>query len=166
MSNKIKILLVVIVIAIAATLVIRNRLKKAVSQLDYGIADGVKVLSMNLSTTTIAVPVWVFNPSALNVTISNMEMNLYVNKQFAGKILLNRTIIIAAKSNSIIPLEFSTNNTQLMQILINNAKYFNDNSWREKLNIAVMGTLRAEAGMIYIDTLPVSADGTYKYWMG
>ena len=160
----------VIALILASTLIlaffVRNRIKKAVSQLDYGIAPGLKITGFDFSKSTLTLPVWVYNPTNLSIIVSRLDLNVFINKTFAGNVKVTRSFQIKGLDRSVIPLDVELSNTQVMQIFLQNQKYINDGTWRDKIDLTVTGTARAEAGVIYIDTVPVTISGNYKFWMG
>jgi hypothetical protein len=159
-----------VALILGATLIlamfVRNRIRNAVSRLDYGIAPGLKITNFTFGEATLVLPIWVYNPANLNIILSRMNLNIFINKTFAGTVRIDKSYRISAQNKSIIPLTVTLQNTQVMQILIQNQNALLDGSWREKIDITVTGTTRAEAGVIYVDTLPFSLSGNYKWWMG
>jgi hypothetical protein len=45
-------------------------------------------------------------------------------------------------------------------------QFLDSKNWRDKVNISFRGRFRAESGLLYFNNVPISADGSYKYWMG
>lgn len=164
--NKTNIIALILAITVLLAFFTRNRIKQSVKELDYGIAPGIKFTSFDFSTSKIILPIWVYNPTNLSIIISRLNLNIFINKDFAGTVKVERSYQIKAMDKSIIPLEVELNNVQAMQVLISNQQAIKNNTWRDKIDLTVSGTAKAEAGMIYIDTVPVSISGNYKFWMG
>jgi len=163
--NRTKLIALILAALIAAAVFLRFRIQNAVKNFNFGIAPGVKLDSFSFDKTTITIPIWINNPTGLNITISKLELELFINNIYCGSIFFNRAYVIKASSRSIIPFKYTVNNVNAMQVLIANAQFIGTNNWRDKLNIIVQGRVRAESGPIYLDNIPIYIDGTYQSWM-
>lgn len=161
-----KFIIALVIVATISILAIRNNIKRASEELDYGIAPGFKVTSFTFGQSKMVLPFWINNPTGLNLTISNIKMEVFINNVFAGNIKVEKVYKLNSRSRSVVPLTIEIDNISAMNILMNISQYLNSDDWRTKVNISVRGTARLESGFVYLSSLPIKADGTYKYWMG
>lgn len=164
--NKTNIIALFLGVSILIGFFVRNKIQKAIKELDYGVAPGIKVSDFNFDSSTLILPIWVYNPTNLKMIISNLELDCFINKLFVGKVKLDRSFAITPNGKSIVPLQIELKNTQAFQIIIDNQKYIQAGTWRDKIELSLRGSLRAESGIVYISRIPVSIDGNYKFWMG
>lgn len=161
-----KIFIAVFVVGILFAVYLRRQIKIAIEKLDYGIASGIKLSGITFGESKITIPIWINNPTNFNVMVSKMNLDLFVNKVYAGTATLQSAYLIQKNGKSIIPFTVTLNNINAMQILINVNQFLGQSNWRDKVNISLRGETRAEVGLIYIEKVPISMDGSYKYWMG
>lgn len=161
-----KFILISAVVLVLFAMYMRNQLRRAVDDLDYGIAPGLKVTNFSFGDSTLILPMWINNPTNFSILLSNMEIDVFVNKIYAGKAQLNRGYVVEKQARSIIPFEVKLDNVNAMQILLTVNQFLDSKNWRDKVNISFRGRFRAESGLLYFNNVPVSADGSYKFWMG
>lgn len=161
-----RIAMVLAVVIIVGIFIFRSQVRKATEELDYGVAPGFKISSFNFGESKMIVPFWVNNPTNLNLMISGMSLDVFVNNLFAGRVKVTKAYELKKLSRSIIPFEVTLDNVAAMEILININQYFASDNWRDKIKISIRGNARLESGFIYLSNVPISADGSYKYWMG
>jgi LEA14-like dessication related protein len=161
-----KVLIVLVTVFIVTFFIFRSQIKKATEELDYGIAPGMKFKGITFGDTSLEIPFWVNNPTNFNLTISGLELDVFVNNIFAGRVKVDRVYQIKKLQKSIIPLSVKLDNVNAMNVLINVSNFISQENWRDKIKISFRGFTRLESGIVYLSNVPISADGSYKYWMG
>lgn len=161
-----KAIIVITVLIVLGAFILRDQIKRATTELDYGIAPGLKLQGVSFGLTKLVVPFWINNPTMFNLTISNLRLEVFVNNVFAGRITLDGAYRLNKNEKSIVSFTIDINNVSAMDIFINVNQYLQSNNWRDKINISVRGVGRIESGVVYVSNVPIKADGTYKYWMG
>ena len=161
-----KIAIVLTIVVVLSVVNLRNQIKRATEELDYGIAPGFKLTGFTFGNSKLLVPFWVNNPTNFNLTISGLQLDVFVNNTFAGRITLSKAYELKKLSRSVIPFEVTLDNVMAMNILINVNQYIQNDNWRDKIVISLRGSARLESGFIYLSNVPIVADGSYKYWMG
>jgi LEA14-like dessication related protein len=161
-----KVLIVIVLVMVLGVFVLRNQVKRATEELDYGIAPGFKLTGFTFGSTAMEIPFWVNNPTNFNLTISGLELDVFVNNIFAGKVKVEKAYELKKLSRSIIPFTVKLDNVNAMNVLLNVSNYIQQENWRDKVKISFRGFSRLESGFIYLSNVPITADGSYKYWMG
>lgn len=161
-----RVLIIAVTVLVLFAFYMRNQLRRAVDELDYGVAPGLKVTNFSFGESKLILPVWINNPTNFNMLFSNMEIDVFVNKIYAGKATLTKGYEVLKQERSIIPFEVQIDNVNAMQILLTVNQFLDSKNWRDKVNISFRGRFRAESGLLYFNNVPISADGSYKYWMG
>lgn len=161
-----KLIIVIVAVLIISLSYYWIQFKRAIDQVQYGIATGVKVDSLNFSTTTLSIPLWINNPTSFALSVSNLNLDVFINGTYLGRAILDNTYRIEKYGTSIIPLVVAIDNVNAMSILIDVNSKAKEPNWREKVNIQLRGKIRAESGIIYMNNIPLDIDSTYKDWMG
>lgn len=95
-----------------------------------------------------------FNPNSFGVTLKNVTADIYVDKSYVGKYVLDTSLFIAKKSEFALPSKMEVD----MKNLLKNAV---SSLFNKEVLIDVTGTTRVGKAGIYI-TVPIKYSGRHQ----
>lgn len=99
--------------------------------------ENIEITSLSKSDVTLVGEIVLYNPNYVSVTMDNIELEVYVNDYFVGKINQNNTIEIAKRSDFSLPLSVNFDPKKLfaddwMGLIEMAAGYFNNKKFDVK----------------------------------
>lgn len=125
----------------------------------YTIAGGV-IHSLGLDKVKLTLFFKIVNESDINVEVSNMDFNIYVNNMFVTKILKSEPQTLKSNSDTIIKLDVEFVPADLLRAGLSSIEPILYD--KEKLIITTKGSLSVKAGFIKLKKFPFSVDITLK----
>jgi LEA14-like dessication related protein len=93
--------------------------------LEYLSFENFKVAKLGFPQSTISLNVVCYNPNKFGLNLTNLESDVFINKEYLGKAILDSTIIVPRKDTFLIPVKMDvkmggTMNT-ILQLMGNGA---------------------------------------------
>jgi LEA14-like dessication related protein len=121
---------------------------------DYKEFKHFKIEKWGLTESTVAVDLVYHNPNAYGFKIKQSSSDVYIENVYLGKAVTDSTIIVAKKSDFVIPIRVQADMKNLLK-----------NAWmtltRKSVLLKVNGTITAGMGRIY-RSFPYSYEGRHE----
>jgi LEA14-like dessication related protein len=122
---------------------------------DYRDIRNVRVEKAGFDRSTIAMDLVYFNPNNFGVQLKHVDCDVYVEKNFLGKFVLDTTMNILKKSEFVLPAKIDVDMKNIFRNTFNAL-------FGTELLVEVKGTTRVGKGGIFIN-VPVEYAGKHKF---
>ena len=119
--------------------------------LEYISFDHLKVEKLGFPNSTISLDVTCYNPNKFGLQLFRLESDVFVNKEFLGKALLDSMLTVPRKDTFLIPVKMEVKMGGAMNSLL---QLINSNPDSTTLLIKLEGKARLKKGGIFI-TYPI-----------
>ncbi len=122
---------------------------------EYRDLQNFSVDSLGFEHSTISMNLVYFNPNSFGVDLRHVDCDIFVNKNFLGKYVLDTSMHIAKRSEFSVPSKVQVDMRNLFKNSLN--MLFN-----QELQIDVKGTTRVGKAGIFVN-VPFTYSGTQKF---
>lgn len=112
------------------------------------------ITTLDFNKSVVSMDLVYFNPNSFGVTLKNVTADIYVDKSYVGKYVLDTSLFIAKKSEFALPSKMEVD----MKNLLKNAV---SSLFNKEVLIDVTGTTRVGKAGIYI-TVPIKYSGRHQ----
>ena len=150
-------------LAVVGYVSVRSWMKK----IKFGIKPGSISLShIGWDSVEIILPVWVYNPTPLNIIVTGMNIKVYIQGTYLATLTSNNQYMIKSKVASEYPILILLPTSTLLKVLSEHGTAIDDPDWKSKVRLAAQGTVSIESGVVALNNLKLDLDDTLKGWMG
>jgi LEA14-like dessication related protein len=135
-----------------------------IDKVKYGIAEGVKLKSMDFKSSDVIIPIFVYNPSPFSFIASKLRLNIYVNGIFIGNITTG-SYKIKPNLQTTLQLNLRTNNENILELLSEQGSIFVSSDWKEEVNFRVTGLIDVYSGPFYKRDIPIDISEKISFLM-
>jgi len=139
--------------------------KKWISQINYGIASGVKVSKITLQNVSVYVPIWFYNPTPFSFVVSDLDLKIYFNNQYVSSIISPSNYRLNSKVNSTYPLTINVKYADIIKLLAEQGTIINDPDWLSKIQVRIVGTVKIDTGILSLKQ-NINITDSLKYYVG
>lgn len=123
---------------------------------------GVSVDQLALINTVANLKIQIESDSTLEAEILDLDLDVYINDKYIGKITENKKIVIPAKGYSVVEVKVTTNALQAGTGLLDSAAQI----WKAKdALLTVKGVAKVKSAFITFNKVPVNYSESIKYLM-
>lgn len=167
MKKTTKIVLVALLgMAVATTVGLYFRSKSYLKEIKYGISTGVKLLRIGLKDIQILLPIWLYNPTPINIVVSNLDLRIYMNGYYVSTITSPKSYQLTSGQKSTYPLIISIKTGDVLNLLENEGQIINDQDWLSKVIIRVEGTVTVDLGLFRLNRKKIFIEDSLKKYVG
>ena len=124
--------------------------------LEYISFDHLKVEKLGFPNSTISLDVTCYNPNNFGLQLSRLESDVFINKEFLGKALMDSILTVPRKDTFLIPVKMDVKMGGAMNSLL---QLMNSSPDSTTLLIKLEGKARLKKGGIFI-TYPIRYEET------
>lgn len=121
---------------------------------DYRDIRNVRIEKAGFDRSTIAMDLVYFNPNNFGVQLKHVDCDVYVDKNYLGKFVLDTTMNILKKSEFVLPSKIDVDMKNIFKNTLNAI-------FGTEMLVEVKGTTRVGKGGIFI-SVPVNYSGRHK----
>jgi len=167
MSKTSKIVLVSLLgIAVASLIGFYVKAKSYVKEVKYGINIGVKILKIGLKDVQILLPIWIYNPSPINIIVSNLDLRIYLDGYYVSTIKSPSSYQLTSEQKSTYPMTISIKTADVLNLLADKGEIINDPEWLSKVFIKVEGTVTLDLGIVRLNKKKIFIEDSLKKYVG
>ena len=156
---------IVIGVLILTVVSVWLRAKNLIGKIKYGLADGVKLNNISFQGAQIYLPIWFYNPTAISFVVSDLDLKIYLNDQFASRWQSPSNYVLKSKKNSTYPILINVATKDVMNILALQGSIIDEDNWLEKVQVRVVGSVKIDTGLFPI-RIPINIVDSLKYYVG
>lgn len=120
--------------------------------LEYVSFQNLKMVKLGFPNSTISLDVNCYNPNKFGVVLNRLESDVYVNKEFLGKALLDSSITVPRRDSFLVPVKMEVKMGSTMNSLL---QLMSSNADSTTLLIKLDGKARVKKGGLVIN-YPIS----------
>lgn len=117
-------------------------------ELEYLSFDHLKVVKLGFPNSTISLDVTCYNPNKFGLNLTRMESDVYINKEFLGKAILDSSILVPKRDTFLIPVKMDVKMGGTMTSIL---QLMNSSADSTTLLIKLEGKARLKKGGIVLN---------------
>jgi LEA14-like dessication related protein len=121
--------------------------KKWISEIRYGLANGVRITQFTVQNVSILLPIWFYNPSPFSLVVSDLDLRIYLNNEFVSTIKSPSNYRLNSKVNSTYPITINVKYRDIINLLAKHGAVIDDPDWLKKVNVRVVGDVKLDVGL-------------------
>ena len=116
--------------------------------LEYLSFDHLKVVKLGFPNSTISLDVTCYNPNKFGLKLTRLESDVYINKEFLGKAILDTSILVPKRDTFLIPVKMDVKMGGTMTSIL---QLMNSSADSTTLLIKLEGKARLKKGGINLN---------------
>ena len=135
-------------------------------KIQYGVANGVKLIGLSGKNVKVLIPLWIFNPTPFSMVISKLDLDIYFNGYYVSKIQSKSNYKIQSKANSTYPLEINVRPMDIIKLLADQGTIIDQGNWLERVEVKVKGKATIDLGLFTLRNFNIELKDSLKYYVG
>ena len=116
--------------------------------LEYLSFDHLKVVKLGFPNSTISLDVTCYNPNKFGLNLTRLESDVYINKEYLGKAILDSSIFVPKRDTFLIPVKMDVKMGGTMTSIL---QLMNSSADSTTLLIRLEGKARLKKGGIFLN---------------
>jgi LEA14-like dessication related protein len=158
-------LFIILGVLVATVISLYFKVKTWGKNVTYGIADGVKLNNISVKGISVFLPIWIYNPTPMNIVISNLDLKVYFNGYYVSNIQSRSNYQLLNKRNSTYPLLINVDPASTLKLLAEQGQIINEKDWLDQINVRVEGSVKMDFGLISINNLKINLEDSLKTYV-
>ncbi len=117
-------------------------------ELEYLSFDHLKVVKLGYPNSTISLDVTCYNPNKFGLNLTRMESDVYINKEYLGKAILDSSILVPKRDTFLIPVKMEVKMGGTMTSIL---QLMNSSADSTTLLIRLEGKAKLKKGGIFLN---------------